>query len=74
MATLSSSRNFFQKSYFSRNIKLAQAEISTEQRKLAEDMMRKFFRPLPQVHWENIEVNRYWEEMAGAGLSQNSDL
>ena len=74
MATLSSSRKSFQPSHFSRNIKLAQAEITTEQRKLAEDMMRKFFRPLPQVHWENIEVNRYWEEMAGAGLSQNSDL
>ena len=38
------------------------------------EVMEKFFRPLAQVHWENLEVNKYWEEMAAAGLSQNSDL
>ena len=58
----------------SRNIELAQTEITEEQQKLARDVMERFFRPLAQVHWENLEVTKYWEEMAAAGLSQNSDL
>jgi len=57
-----------------RNIELAQTRITEEQQKLALKVMEKFFRPLAQVHWENLEVNKYWEEMTAAGLSQNSDL
>ena len=61
-------------SLVTRNIELAQARITEEQQKLALEVMEKFFRPLAQVHWENLEVTKYWEEMATAGLSQNSDL
>ena len=64
----------FKLSLLSRNIELAQTEVTEEQLRIARDVMERFFRPLAQVHWENLEVTKYWEEMAAAGLSQNSDI
>ena len=57
-----------------RNLRLAQTKMSEEKKQVAESLIENYFKRLPTVHWENIEVNNYWSEMEKQGLTQASDL
>ena len=48
--------------------------MSEERKQVAESLIENYFKRLPTVHWENIEVNNYWSEMEKQGLTQASDL
>ena len=58
---------------FCRNIALAKAEFDDKKKDIAQQLISNFFKPLPQNNWENIEVDKYWNEMEASGHKQNLD-
>ena len=47
--------------------------LTTEELELITELEERFFKKTMALHWENIEVNAYWEELAQGGHKQNVD-
>jgi len=57
-----------------KNLDLARSCFSEEQRRMVARLEREVFRYMTNVHWECLEVARYWQQMLETGATQPKDI
>ena len=48
---------------FDKNLDAVMRPLTDKEEKVRVYIQQKFFAPLKQPHWENIEVEQYWKEL-----------
>ncbi|XP_023323321.1 L-galactose dehydrogenase [Eurytemora carolleeae] len=57
-----------------KNVELSTQRLTSEQRKIVDELEDKFFKFLPARNWENLEVSKYWSKMNAGEFKQISDI
>ena len=45
------------------NVDAVLRPLTEKEREVQEEIERRFFQPLPQRHWEGVELKEYWQAM-----------
>ena len=45
------------------NVDAVLRPLTEKEREVQEEIERRFFKPLPQKHWEGVELRKYWQAM-----------